>query len=166
MLNCKNKDKSNGRFVKSEDVIVKFKRTTLTSKKPTKATEYSAGYDLYVDIGEPVIIKPHSTIILSSGIITEIPKGYLGAIYARSGLSTKSGIRPATCVSIIDSDYRGVIGIPLHNDSEVDRIIAPYERVAQFIIHEIPKVELKEVSSIDDFGKTERGDNGFGSSGK
>lgn len=130
---------------------------------PKYATEGAAGFDLCVDIEEDMIIKPHETRMMSTGLAFEIPFGCFGAIYARSGLSTKEGLRPATCVSVIDSDYRGPVGVPMHNDTDYERIIRPHERVAQMIITEIPKVTLIEVQEVSE---TERGTGGFGSTGR
>ena len=78
-------------------------------------------------------------------------------------MSTKEGIRPATCVSVIDSDYRGTVGLPLHNDSNEERVIKPHERVAQIVFQKALVVELELVDELD---TTERGNNGFGSSGR
>lgn len=143
-------------------MIVKVKKVTDSAIVPTKGTIGSAGFDLYIDSAEDVVIDPHCTKLLQTNIIFEIPKGYFGAIFARSGLSSKKGIRPATCVSVIDSDYRGIVGIPLHNDSKVPVIISPFERVAQMIIMESPEIELKEVDFVS---ITDRGENGYGSTG-
>lgn len=140
--------------------VVKLKDTAIM---PTKGSMESAGYDLYVDIEEPVTIRPHETEMLMTNLAMEIPSGYFGAIYARSGLSTKMGLRPSTCVSVIDSDYRGNVGLPIHNDSNEERVVVPGERVAQFILHPVLDIDFVECESLTD---TERGDNGFGSSGR
>ncbi len=103
------------------------------------------------------------TALIYSGIAFAIPKNYFGAIYARSGLATRCGLRPATCVSVIDSDYRGNVGLPIHNDSDKERTIMPHERVAQIVFQKALVPELEVVSSLE---KTERGENGFGSSGR
>lgn len=142
---------------------MKIKKLTETAKIPTRATDGSVGYDLFVDVDSKVIIKPHETVMLPSNIAMEIPRGYFGAIYARSGLSTKQGLRPATCVSVIDSDYRGGIGLPIHNDTDEERIINPYERVAQLVIQE---AYTPEIEVVDELSETDRGSDGFGSSGR
>ena len=142
---------------------MRIKKLTETAKIPTRATEGSVGYDLFVDVDSKVIIKPHETVMLPSNIAMEIPKGYFGAIYARSGLSTKQGLRPATCVSVIDSDYRGGVGLPIHNDTDEERIINPYERVAQLVIQE---AYTPEIEVVDELSETDRGSDGFGSSGR
>lgn len=143
--------------------IVKIKRVTETAKMPTRQSIGAAGFDLYIDSDVPVVIGPHGTVLVQSGVAFEIPEGYFGAIYARSGLSTKSGIRPATCVSVIDSDYRGSVGLPLHNDTDFERTVEPYERVAQIIFQKALIVDLELVDSLSE---TERGDGGFGSTGR
>lgn len=148
--------------MKNNDFI-KVKRVTETAIMPEAKTEWSAGYDLHVDITEPVIVPPHETVFINSGIAMAIPEGYFGGIYARSGISSKLGIRPATCVSVIDSDYRGDIVLPMHNDTDEPKAIAPGERVAQLIIHKVPHFELV---LVDELEETERGSGGFGSTGR
>ena len=117
---------------------------------------------MYVDSSETIFIPPHSTVMVYSGIAFAIPKNYFGAIYARSGISIREGIRPATCVSVIDSDYRGNVGLPLHNDTDYIKTIEPYARVAQIVFQEVLTPDLELVDELDE---TERGSNGFGSSG-
>lgn len=150
-----------GRFAK-DNLPIRIKKVTESAILPTKGSEWAAGYDLYVDSDKKVVIPPHKTEMLQTNIAFEIPKGYYGAVYARSGISTKRGIRPATCVSVIDSDYRGSVGVPLHNDTDEERTIEPHERVAQIVIMEAPHVELV---LVDELSTTERGVGGFGSSG-
>ena len=142
---------------------IKVKKLTDTAIIPQRQSIGAAGYDLYADIDVAVTIMPHETVIIQSNIAFEIPQGYFGAVYARSGLSTKLGIRPATCVSVIDSDYRGSVGLPIHNDSNIPRTIEPHERVAQIVFQKALDAELVVVDSLED---TERGSNGFGSSGR
>lgn len=160
MLNKSERDPKTGRFLK--ETIIKVKRVTETAKIPERKSNGAAGYDLYVDSNDVVEIKPHETVVLYSGIAISMPKNYFGAIYARSGISTERGLRPSTCVSVIDSDFRGNIGLPIHNDTDITRYVQPHERVAQLIITEIPNTEMEEV---DDLDETERGNNGFGSTG-
>lgn len=151
-----------GQFVVDDKETIKIKRTTETAIVPECQSVGAAGYDLHIDSAEAVVIPPHSTVMVQSGIAFEIPKGYFGAVYARSGLSTKHGIRPATCVSVIDSDYRGSVGLPLHNDTDEEKIIKPYERVAQIVFQKALKVNFVIVDKLEE---TERGDGGFGSTG-
>lgn len=144
-------------------VKVNVKKMTPTAIVPKVHSLGAAGFDLCADIEEAIVIPPHETVMISSGLAFEIPEGYFGAIYARSGISTKRGLRPANCVGVIDSDYRGPVGLPLHNDTDEERIVEPHERVAQMILQETFSVLLDEV---DELGDTERGIGGFGSTGR
>ena len=139
-----------------------IKKLTSTAIIPTRGSEKAAGYDLYADTNSVVEIKPHKTRKINTGIAIMIPNGYYGAIVARSGLSTKKGLRPANCTGIIDSDYRGDIIVALHNDSDEVQTIEPHERIAQLVICPFLSVEFNEVDELDE---TERGENGFGSTG-
>ena len=162
-LNPNKRDKL-GRFTKyAEPKTIKAKRVTKTAILPKKQSIGAAGYDLYADTGDQIVVKPHETVMIQSNIAFEIPKGYFGAIYARSGLSTRDGLRPATCVSVIDSDYRGSVGLPIHNDSNIEKIIKPHERVAQIIFQKALHVEIEVV---DELAETARGEHGFGSTGR
>jgi len=129
---------------------------------PTRGSIEAAGYDLYAYIDNEIIIKSHETIMIGTGISLEIPDGYFGAIYARSGLASKKNLRPANCVGVIDSDYRGEIKIPLFNDSNEDQTIDKNERVAQIVIMPYLNIEFNEV---DELSKTSRDQSGFGSTG-
>lgn len=130
--------------------------------KPTRATTGSAGYDLYakegctVGGGRPVQKVP-------TGLYCEIPEGYAGLIYARSGLATKFGVRPANCVAVIDSDYRGEILVPLRVDGPGFYEIKAGERIAQMVLTPVLTPELEVVEELSE---TARGEGGFGSTGK
>ena len=142
---------------------VRIKRLTETAKMPTRGSAEAAGWDLYVDSTEPVTIRPGECKQLFTGIAMEIPTGYFGAVYARSGLATRQGLRPPNCVGVIDSDYRGNIGVGLRNDTDQEQTIEPHERVAQIVIQpylDVDFVEAKELS------ETDRGEGGFGSTGR
>ena len=132
------------------------------AKVPTRGSEYAAGYDLYAAMDCRVNIAPHSTFKIGTGIAIELPEGTFGAIFARSGLATKKGLRPANCVGVCDSDYRGEYIVPLHNDTNEIMSIEPGERIAQLIIMNFNPIEFNVVNKLSD---TERGDGGFGSSG-
>lgn len=106
---------------------------------------------------------PGETVFISTGISVEIPDGYFGAVFARSGLACKAGLRPANCVGVIDSDYRGEIKVALHNDSEFVRVVRRDERVAQLVILPYEQVEFEEVYALNE---TTRGGGGFGSTGE
>lgn len=142
---------------------IKIKRLSEEATIPTRGSEYSAGYDLYANIEKPVSIKPHETVKIGTGWAIEIPDGYFGAIFARSGLATKEGLRPANCTGVCDSDYRGEYIVAIHNDSDVVREIIPHERIAQLVVVPYLYVDFKETDELSD---TSRGEGGFGSTGK
>lgn len=142
---------------------IKIKKLTDTAKTPTRGSEHAAGYDLYADVKEDVQIKPHETVKIGTGLAMEVPDGYFGAIFARSGLASKEGLRPANCVGVCDSDYRGEYIVAIHNDSEETRTIAAGERIAQLVVMPYLPVTFDEVAELTD---TNRGEGGFGSTGK
>ncbi len=129
---------------------------------PTYGSESAAGADLYAAIDENLAIAPGETVKVPTGIAAEIPEGYAGFIYARSGLATKKGLAPANKVGVVDSDYRGEIIVALHNHSKETQVVERGERVAQFVIAPYLKVEYE---FADDLSETERGEGGFGSTG-
>jgi dUTP pyrophosphatase len=133
------------------------------AKMPTNGSQYAAGYDLYAAIEEPVTIYPGTCEKIGTGLAMEIPAGYFGAIFARSGLATKQGLRPANCVGVVDSDYRGEVIVALHNDSNEARQVQPDERIAQLVLMPYGVVDCFEV--VDDLEDTDRGAGGFGSTG-
>lgn len=141
---------------------INIKRLTDTATIPTRQHEGDAGYDLYADIQEPVTIEPHTTEFIHTGIAIEIPDGYFGAVFARSGLASKQGLRPANCVGVCDSRYRGEYMVALHNDSVDAKIVSHGDRIAQLIVMPYLNVKFNEVDELPD---TERGDGGFGSTG-
>lgn len=142
---------------------IKITRLSKTAKLPTRGSALAAGYDLYADVTKDTVIEPHQTVMIPSGVAMEIPEGYFGAIFARSGLAAKESLRPANCVGVVDSDYRGMWKIALHNDGDTERVITPGERIAQMVVIPFLPVEFEEVSELSD---TERGAGGFGSTGK
>lgn len=143
---------------------VKVKRLNSTAVIPTHGSVSAAGYDLYANIdGASLTIPVEETVKIKTGLCMEIPEGYFGAIYARSGLATKKGLRPANCVGVVDSDYRGEIIVALHNDSNTYQEICDGDRVAQLVITPYLPVEFEEV---DELNNTERNTGGFGSTGK
>lgn len=129
---------------------------------PTYGTEFSAGADLYACIEEEINIKPGETKLIPTGLAMEIPVGYGGFIYARSGLATKKGLAPANKVGVVDADYRGEVMVALYNQSSTEQTVAPQERIAQLVIAPFLKVEFNEV---DELNETIRGEGGFGSTG-
>lgn len=138
-------------------------RMTDSAKLPERGSVSAAGYDLFADVAENVTIAPHETKMIGTGLAMEIPEGYFGGIFARSGLSAKEGLRPANCVGVVDSDYRGEIKVALHNDGEQARVITPAEKIAQLVVVPFLSVDFNEVSNLSD---TARGEGGFGSTGK
>lgn len=142
---------------------IKIKRLNEKAVIPTQGSAAAAGYDLYACLDFPVFIKPHETVKIGTGLAMAIPDTCWGGIYPRSGLATKMGLRPANCVGVIDSDYRGEIIVAVHNDSNKTQTINHGERIAQFILMERFLCEWEEVKELDG---TDRGKGGFGSTGK
>ncbi len=142
---------------------INIKRLTETAMIPTRQHEGDAGYDLYTDIQEPVIIEPHTTKLIHTGIAIEIPDGYFGAVFTRSGLASKQGLRPANCVGVCDSRYRGEYMVALHNDSTAAKAVSSGDRIAQLVVMPYLNVEFNEVGELS---STERGEGGFGSTGR
>lgn len=141
---------------------MRIKRFNENAIVPTKGSQHAAGYDLYST--ETVSIRPHETVLIGTGWGMEFPIGYFGAIYARSGLATKEGLRPANCVGVIDSDYRGEIKVALHNDTNTLKTITAGDRVAQLIVMDYYHItNFEEVNVLSD---TSRGEGGFGSTGE
>ena len=142
---------------------IKVKKLNEFAKLPTRGSEYAAGYDLYAATNQILDIAPHSTIKVGTGLSFELPEGTFAAIYARSGIATKRGLRPANCTGICDSDYRGEYIVVLHNDTDEMQSIEPGERIAQMIL--LPYIEMK-FNEVKELSNTERGSSGFGDSGK
>ena len=169
--------------------MIKFKKLKPNAIVPTQGSEYAAGYDLYACIDEPITIQPHETVKIGTGIaitppkvrclfdqpaLTEMPNMYyhydietnintFGAVFARSGLATKKGLRPANAVGVCDIDYTGEYIVALHNDTNIPQTVEPNERIAQLVFIPYVTDTWQEVDNLDE---TKRGDGGFGSSGK
>ena len=145
-------------------MTVNIQKLNKNATVPTRGSSGAAGYDLYACLdNDTYTIQPHTTYKVYTGIAAAIPEGYFGAIFARSGIATKKGLRPANCVGVIDSDYRGEIIVALHNDSNEFREIQNGERVAQLVIMPYLPVEF---AVVDDLDETKRGAGGFGSTGE
>lgn len=142
---------------------INIKRLTDTAILPERGSAYAAGYDLFAELNENVEIQPHETKMIGTGLAMEIPEGYFGGIFARSGLSSKEGLRPANCVGVVDADYRGEVKVALHNDGEVVREIKAGQKIAQLVVVPFLGVEFDEVKELSE---TVRGVGGFGSTGK
>lgn len=142
---------------------VKIKKLDDRAVIPTYGTAFSAGADLYAVADAPITVAPHTTVLISTGLAVEIPVGYCGLIFARSGLATKRGLAPANKVGVIDADYRGEVKVALHNHSDKPETVECGERVAQLAILPFLKADF-ELS--DELSDTVRGAGGFGSTGK
>ena len=141
---------------------VRVKKLHPNAKLPTYGSAFAAGADLYACLDEKIVIHPGESVFVPTGLAMEIPKGYAGLIYARSGLASKKGLAPANKVGVIDSDYRGEIVVVLHNHGHQPRTVEPGERIAQLVITPVLTPvyeEAKELSSSN------RGAGGFGSTG-
>ena len=167
--------------------MIKFKKLKPNATVPTQGSEYAAGYDLYACIDESITIQPHETVKIGTGIAITPPKfeyfvpfceytntkqvirtdiktlNTFGAVFARSGLATKKGLRPANAVGVCDIDYTGEYIVALHNDTNIPQTVEPNERIAQLVF--IPYV-TDTWQEVDKLEETKRGDGGFGSSGK
>lgn len=142
---------------------LKIKKLDPLAKTPSYGSKNAAGADLYAFEKGEVTIKPGETRIIHTGIAMEIPEGYVGLVYARSGISIKRGLAPANKVGVIDSDYRGEIMVALHNHSAQDQTIADFERIAQIVIAPYITANFIETDELDE---TVRGEGGFGSTGR
>ena len=143
-------------------VKIKIKKLNPNASIPCYGTQGSAACDIKACINENITIFPGQTKLIPTGFATQIPDDWFGAVYARSGLSVKNGLRPANCVAVIDSDYRGEWLIPLYNDSNSVQTIHNDDRIAQVIFQECPVVTFEVTDELND---TERDCGGFGSTG-
>lgn len=147
-------------------MVINFKKMDDNAVTPTYGSGSSAGLDLSALIhngARAQRILAGQTVKIRTGIAMEIPDGYFGAIFARSGLATNRGLRPANCVGVIDADYRGEIIVALHNDTETCATIHNGDKIAQLVIMPYLDVQLNETNELTN---TERGIGGFGSTGK
>jgi dUTP pyrophosphatase len=146
-----------------------MQRATVTIQKlddraiiPTYGSAFSAGADLYAVTDEDITIMPGETVLIHTGLSMELPVGYVGLIYARSGLATKKGLAPANKVGVIDSDYRGEFLVALHNHSTLSHTVSHGERIAQLVITPYLTADFQVAEQLSE---TERGTGGFGSTG-
>ena len=142
---------------------IKVKLLRPGAKLPTYGTEYSAGADLYACLEEDVVITPGETKKIPTGIAMEIPVGCAGLIYARSSMGTKKGLAPANKVGVVDSDYRGEFLVFLHNHGAEPQTICSGDRIAQLLVTPVFTPGFIEAEELSD---TQRGDGGFGSTGR
>ncbi len=141
---------------------VNIKKLKDNAVLPAYGSEFAAGADLYACLDGEVEIAPHATVMIPTGLAMELPTGYAGLIYARSGLASKKGLAPANKVGVVDSDYRGEVIVALHNHSESAQKVAAGERIAQMIITPYIKAIYEEAEELS---STVRGGGGFGSTG-
>ena len=144
-----------------QNVKIKLLRENATC--PSYQSASAAGADLYAAIDEALTIEAGQTVLVPAGIAMEIPEGFVGLVYARSGLATKKGLAPANKVGVIDSDYRGEIMVALHNHSNKSAEIEAGERIAQIVLTPYLTAQFE---IADELSSTERGAGGFGSTGK
>ncbi len=143
-------------------VGINYKKLNDMAIEPTQGSAAAAGLDLHAAINSPVEIKPHETAKIGTGLSFELPEETFGAIFARSGLATKKGLRPANCVGVVDSDYRGEVMVAVHNDTDEAQFIDAGDRIAQLIVMPYLPIKFEETEELSN---TIRGDNGFGSTG-
>ena len=142
---------------------IKIKKINPKAIIPQKNSISAVGYDLYADNETEIEIAAQETKLIGTGIALEIPVGFVGLIYARSGLATKEGLAPANKVGVIDPDYRGEVLVSLFNQSNKTRKITPGQRIAQLVFMEVPETSLEEVKELS---PSARETGGFGSTGK
>lgn len=141
---------------------MKVKFTNDYAQMPFRGSSWAAGYDIYAAEPDDIVIAPHTTVMIHTGLAMELPGGCFGGLFPRSGISFKRGLRLANCVAVIDSDYRGEILVPMHNDTDLPQTIHRGERICQLII--MPYV-IADFQLSDSLDETERGKGGFGSTG-
>ncbi len=143
-------------------INVNIKKTDERAILPTYGSAFSAGADLY-SCSDTVEIAAGETTLIHTGIAIELPEGYAGLVYARSGLASKRGLAPANKVGVIDCDYRGEIMVALHNHGNTAQTVERGERIAQLVITPYLTAVFKETDTLSD---TVRGEGGFGSTGR
>ena len=142
---------------------IRVKKLKPNAILPTYGTAEAAGADLYACLEADLTIAPGETVMIPTGLSMELPRGYAGLIYARSGLAVKRGLAPANKVGVVDSDYRGEFLVALHNHGDQSQTVAHGERIAQLVITPVFTPGFTEVDTLSD---TARGEGGFGSTGK
>ena len=141
---------------------IQVKKLRPDAVTPTRGSAAAAGYDLYACLEESVVIPPHATVPVGTGLAMAFEEGWFAAIFARSGLASKKGLRPANCVGVCDADYRGEYIVALHNDGGEPRTVEPGERIAQMVLLPCQELSFREMEELP---STERGAGGFGSTG-
>jgi len=141
---------------------IKVKKLSDDAILPTYGSEYAAGADLYACMEDEITIEPGETVMIHTGLSMELPAGYAGLIYPRSGMASKRGLAPANKVGVVDPDYRGEFMVALHNHSSSSQVVRPEERIAQLVITPFITANFEEA---DELSETVRNDGGFGSTG-
>ncbi len=141
---------------------VNVKKLNDKARLPVYGSEYAAGADLCACTEGDVTIQPHETVMIPTGLAIELPVGYAGLIYARSGLASKKGLAPANKVGVVDCDYRGEVKVALHNHGSVAQTVSDGERIAQLVIAPYLTAQFEEAEELS---STVRGEGGFGSTG-
>ena len=141
---------------------VNIKLLNPSAKIPVYGSEFSAGADLYACLDEAVNIAPGEAFLIHTGLALEIPEGYAGLVFARSGLASKKGLAPSNKVGVIDCDYRGELMVPLYNQSKEVQTVEPGERIAQLVL--TPYITA-DWNVVEELKETKRGEGGFGSTG-
>lgn len=143
-------------------MTVRFQKLDPRAVAPRYGSAAAAGADLYAVGDAPVTVAPGETVFIHTGLAVEIPEGYVGLVFARSGLACKRGLAPANKVGVIDADYRGEIMVALYNHVQTAQTVEPGERIAQLAILPYLTAQFTEADSLTD---TDRGEGGFGSTG-
>ena len=146
-----------------EEKVLKVKLLKEGAARPCRETAGSAGFDLRACLEAPLLVEPGDWAMVPTGLGAEIPQGMAGMVFSRSGLGTKSGMVVAQGVGVIDSDYRGEIKVPLRNMGKKAYEIQPGERVAQLVLLPVCLPPVEEAQALS---ATQRGEGGFGSTGK
>lgn len=142
---------------------IRVKKLDPKAVLPTYGSAEAAGADLYACLEKTVTIEAGETAFIPTGLALEVPKGCAGLVFARSSMGAKRGLAPANKVGVIDSDYRGEIRVVLHNHGKIAQQVEPGDRIAQFLIVPVVTADYEEVECLSD---TDRGNGGFGSTGK
>ena len=142
---------------------INVKKLNENAKLPTYGSRDAAGADLYACTTEETVVAPHATVMIPTGLALELPVGYAGFIYARSGLASKRGLAPANKVGVVDCDYRGEVKVALYNHTDEAQTVAAGERIAQLVIAPYITADFEEAEELS---STERGESGFGSTGR
>ena len=144
-------------------MTLKIKKLKESAIEPKLGSAEAAGIDLYSASKEDVWIAPNETEMIGTGLAIELPEGTFGGIFARSGLASKQGLRPANCVGVIDSDYRGELIVALHNDTDVSQLVPAQSRIAQLVV--LPFIKIEDFNWVENLDDTDRGSAGIGSTG-